>query len=322
MKEGKEEMDIDDINELNLYSQNDESNRKIRIQYRGLLEDLKGTNIIIKNVKTTDMLIEKIATGDKLYKRVNRTQEATLDSQFLLASAEIGARQVESIKLAGENFDTEEWINKLLTVMGGRQDINIKQENNETVNLDLLNWEIIGKRAEPYFDKVPKIDNMIGPLSTEQKEKKTVVRHARENKNSVNLKKPQELRKEDIQQQENETTKNVVQISRILEKAGRVNLFEFIINPKSFSQTVENIFYLSFLIRDGKAFLDEDNDELIIERSDPPDEEDYMHGIKKKQFVLEIDYQTWKDIIETYDIKESMIPTRPKVVTNDSKWHG
>jgi len=44
--------------------------------------------------------------------------------------------------------------------MGGRQDINIKQENNETVNLNLLKWETIGIRVEPFFDKVPKIDNM------------------------------------------------------------------------------------------------------------------------------------------------------------------
>jgi len=314
MEEVREE-EVDDINELNLYSHDEESNRKIRIEYRGLLEE-------IKDVNSTDMLIEKISKGNKLYKMVNRTQEATLDSQFLLASAEIGAKQVESIKLAGENFDTEEWINKLLTIMGGRQDIDIKQENNETVNLNLLNWETIGIRAEPFFDKVPKIDNMIGPLSTEQKEKKTITRHARENKNSVNLKKPQELRKEDIKQQENETTKNVVQIYRILENVGRVNLFNFIINPESFSQTVENIFYLSFLIRDGKALLDEENGELIIERSDPPDENDYNMGIKKKQFVLEIDYDTWKDIVEVYDIRESMIPTRPRVETNNSKWYG
>ncbi|ORY23524.1 hypothetical protein LY90DRAFT_706867 [Neocallimastix californiae] len=177
-----------------------------------------------------------------------------------------------------------------------------------------LKWENIGIRAEPFFDRVPKIDNMIGPLSTEQKEKRSIVRHTRENKNSI--------RKEDIKEQENETTKNVFQIGEILEQKGQVNLFEFIVNPDSFSQTVENIFYLSFLIRDGKALLDEKDGELIIERTDPPDEEDYLHGIKKKQFVLEIDENTWKEIIEVYDIKEPMIPTRPKVQMNNSKWYG
>lgn len=37
---------------------------------------------------------------------------------------------------------------------------------------------------------------------------------------------------------------------------GEVNLFKFIINPNDFAQSVENIFYLSFLIRDGKVALE------------------------------------------------------------------
>jgi len=297
-------MDDDNRNvKLNkFYSLSENENRKIRMKYRNHMEDLS-------NVNTPDGLIEKIDSVNELYQKVNRTQEATLDSQFLLESAEIGAKQAESIKLAGENFDTEDWINKLLTIMGGRQDIKQEDEDNEeNVNLRSLKWENIGIRVEPFFDRVPKIDNMIGPLSTEEKKRKNIVRGKRENKNSVNLKKPKEIRKEDIKEQENETTKNVVQIGEILEEKGQVNLFEFIVNPDSFSQTVENIFYLSFLIRD--------------ERTDPPDEEDYLHGIKKKQFVLEIDENTWKEIIEVYDIKEPMIPTRPKVQMNNSKWYG
>ncbi|KAL6608547.1 hypothetical protein LY90DRAFT_393245 [Neocallimastix californiae] len=311
-------MDDDNGNDkLNkFYSLSENENRKIRMKYRNHIEGLPDVN-------SPDKLIEIIESVDELYQKVNRTQEATLDSQFLLESAEIGAKQAESMKLAGENFDTEDWINKLLTIMGGRHDIKQEDEDNEeNVNLRSLKWENIGIRAEPFFDRVPKIDNMIGPLSTEQKEKRSIVRHTRENKNSVNLKKPQEIRKEDIKEQENETTKNVFQIGEILEQKGQVNLFEFIVNPDSFSQTVENIFYLSFLIRDGKALLDEKDGELIIERTDPPDEEDYLHGIKKKQFVLEIDENTWKEIIEVYDIKEPMIPTRPKVQMNNSKWYG
>lgn len=45
-----------------------------------------------------------------------------------------------------------------------------------------------------------------------------------------------------------------------------INLFKFIINPNDFGQSVENMFYLSFLIRDGKcAFeLDEKTREPMI----------------------------------------------------------
>ncbi|KAG1816966.1 hypothetical protein DFJ58DRAFT_673485 [Suillus subalutaceus] len=37
----------------------------------------------------------------------------------------------------------------------------------------------------------------------------------------------------------------------ILTKAGPTNLFRFIVNPASFGQSVENLYYMSFLIRDG-----------------------------------------------------------------------
>lgn len=54
-----------------------------------------------------------------------------------------------------------------------------------------------------------------------------------------------------------------------MRKIPPTNLFRIIINPHSFSQSVENMFYLSFLIRDGKVSLDidEDTGEPIIRES-------------------------------------------------------
>lgn len=43
-----------------------------------------------------------------------------------------------------------------------------------------------------------------------------------------------------------------------------MNLFRFIINPNDFGQSVENMFYLSFLIRDGKCALDFEDGEPNI----------------------------------------------------------
>lgn len=50
-----------------------------------------------------------------------------------------------------------------------------------------------------------------------------------------------------------------------MEQNGPVNLFRFVTNPNDFAQSVENLFYLSFLIRDGECALEiEEDGEPVI----------------------------------------------------------
>ena len=65
-----------------------------------------------------------------------------------------------------------------------------------------------------------------------------------------------QLTEDEIRKSENETTKHVKHVYGCLKAAnGPVNYFVFVTNPKSFSQTIENIFYVAFLVRDGRATL-------------------------------------------------------------------
>ena len=41
---------------------------------------------------------------------------------------------------------------------------------------------------------------------------------------------------------------------------GGVSLFHFTVNPKSFGQTVENLFYVPFLMKDGLVGIEFDSD--------------------------------------------------------------
>lgn len=102
------------------------------------------------------------------------------------------------------------------------------------------------------------------------------------------------------------------QIKDILEATGPINLFQFIVNPHDFAQSVENLFYVSFLIRDGECAFEitEEGDPMISQSNfctgihaeqdwkpvlcEQPTLEDRMQGVQRQQIVMEFDMATWK----------------------------
>ncbi|GJJ12606.1 hypothetical protein Clacol_006849 [Clathrus columnatus] len=310
--------------------QNPKEKRQIRRDLRKLLEEANEQKANIKNIRLSD-IHEGIAKGNSLFHRVKLlpslvkdTSEATLDSKFLMIASDMGAAKAKAMKNDGGGFDVDDFVAKLVTFMGGRT-VGTRARNDEDFvvdddddddddsNGDMLNWERIGRLAMSKTRKVPVIGFMLGPLSAEQKQRKKVTRVKFEKSKEVE-RAPQQLTEEDIQRSENETTKNVKMLSDLLEEQGRTNLFHFITNPHDFGQTVENLFYLSFLIREGTCALefDEETEEPIIFLCDKPTPEDYNEGIRRQQIIMELDMATWKRAIEVFKITEPIIKHRQR----------
>jgi non-structural maintenance of chromosomes element 4 len=98
---------------------------------------------------------------------------------------------------------------------------------------------------------------------------------------------------------------------------GAVPLFQFCVNPKSFGQTVENLFYVSFLVKEGKAWLGYDargmptigvaEERTLAERQSQ----------QKNQSVFTISFDIWETVSESFGIDKCIIPHRSDQVYDD-----
>ena len=123
-----------------------------------------------------------------------------------------------------------------------------------------------------------------------------------------------------------------------------VSLFDFVVNPTSFGQTVENLFYISFLIREGnaKVLADDYGLPLLGKRglnlkvcrqptnhgpvpSEPHTvQEQREKHVQKHQAVFSLDWPTWRKLIRAFDIKQPLIPHRVSEETTvlAGGWYG
>ncbi|KAL7898359.1 Nse4 C-terminal domain-containing protein [Trichoderma sp. SZMC 28014] len=212
---------------------------------------------------------------------------------------------------------------------------------------DMMNWAHLGHFAcLPYVRRPALPGFLLGPLSVEKKARKAAKRSAPFRPNSLTETRPEILNVDDLAKKENDLTvicgKILQQLQNIqvdaqetvadlitdnmkedektrlmheygLRSTGGIDLMRFVVNPKSFGQTIENLFYVSFLIRDGRVEIDFDEDGLPalapVDR-EGDDAGAIRQSTSKHQAILSMDMETWQDIIDTLGLKEPMIQHR------------
>lgn len=177
---------------------------------------------------------------------------------------------------------------------GGHDDED--EDDDDQDPTEVLDWAHLGTHAcFPYNLRPPAPSFLLGPLSVQKKVRAQTQRRARQRKDStIKEVRPEALTERDLQTNENNALTTLCQnIKKILDdhcatamaavdalgelddnqvlaemKRHRItptsgpSLFDFAINPHSFGQTVENIFYISFLIKEGNIGLEMDDNGL------------------------------------------------------------
>lgn len=165
-----------------------------------------------------------------------------------------------------------------------------------------LDWEVLGRHAcFPYNSRPACPSFLLGPLSVEKKVRKQTRRTARQLKDA-NAKeaRPEALTRADLSQSDENGLTAVCtrirqhlqgHINRVMKKASQTFssneelnsqrgrawlkkhrltklqgplLFDYVVNPQSFGQTVENLFYISFLIKEGHVGISADEEGMPV----------------------------------------------------------
>lgn len=161
-----------------------------------------------------------------------------------------------------------------------------------------LDWELLGRHAcFPSNSRPPVPSFLLGPLSVQKKQRTQTQRRARADNAASKESRPQALTREELDTSDDKSLTAICNklhshLKRLCADGGRAlrqagidceeklrtpegqavlneynitvqggpNLFKYAINPHSFGQTVENLFYVSFLIKEGTCGIYYDDD--------------------------------------------------------------
>ncbi|XP_059537778.1 EP300-interacting inhibitor of differentiation 3 [Myotis daubentonii] len=296
----------------------EEKCRNIRRQYRQLIYNVQQNREDIVNT-ASDSLTEALEEANVLFDGVSRTREAALDAQFLVLASDLGKEKAKQLNSDMSFFNQVAFCDFLFIFVGlnWMEDDERDALNGCDDNIVLSFWETVHKEATSWISQAETFHFLFGSFKSESSApKRRPGHHKKAPRVEENVDMPAKLRRLDLSSNHEGTEKEVERILGLLQTYFRkypdtpVSYFEFVIDPNSFSRTVENIFYVSFIIRDGFARIRLDQDRLPIlepinvnqvgEENDPS-----SHG--RKQGVISLSLQDWKNIVATFEISEAMI---------------
>jgi len=253
-------------------------------------------------------VFEEVTTkNNMLFAQVNFPREAVQDADNLALITEYTQAQADALQSATSWIDEDRFLSLLRRK--GMQDPNHPQK---------FSWAALGGAVGCCYRAVPSVGFMYGPIARPPKEVKARQRREKFVETAEAVVPEQE--KEAAQKQTDITAQRHDDLEKRLKKSffppgvdpkeasEKLPFLNFICQPKSFTQTVENIFDLSFAVREGNVGLELDEDGLpVITQTKPPEEANH---ISRKQVIISLSPKDLAEIAEAFEDGSGWAPAR------------
>ncbi|CAL5437820.1 unnamed protein product [Camellia sinensis] len=280
--------------------------RLIRSQYLKIIHVIREKRDDISSVDSNKF--QSIMTQvEDLHKHVQKPREQVADGEALM---NLSGTLLTSVKShIGGGVTPSDFISCLLrdfTKVQGRKGTS----DFEAAHKNSILWKEIGFAVSPIFKNFRGCCTMLGPMQTEVKQRNVAVYRKRAKQTESSQ--PQQLGNTGAEEKRTDTDENMLTMFDILKSKRRVKLESLILNRKSFAQTVENLFALSFLVKDGRVIMavDEKGSHLVSP-TNAADAPSVMLGkVAYSHFVFRYDFKDWKLMMDFLAVGEELMPHR------------
>ena len=245
---------------------------------------------------------------------VKRTREQAVDAELMCTLVDYGVQLSKKLGPEGAAaFAPSEFTTRLCAMYVRGWDPQLQA----TIDRSSFDWRGFGSSVSRRFQtpRVPPFMN--GVLDSEVKKRKKIVKKRAGISNGPVVS-PEEV---DVTFNEQQTDHAMKRMLKIVKKRRERNpdeplhVDELVTNQKSFSQFVENIFTLSFSVKDGELGFEHRGDAadychpVVVKRGKPEG-----GNVGRSTFVLHLDLKGWRELVKSNNVKVGAIPHRDEHV--------
>jgi len=295
-----------------------EERKILQKSYKGLYDQTVDLQDVELQDLDRDEFKRIVKTSNRLFKKVDGTQEALLDAKVFKNLTRISKNLIEQVSTATK-FSVLDFADKLITYF------NVDTQNNEGIFSH--HFQKLGKENQHVATSTPYIRFLYGSL--EREENTVIIEKKKERQKKVRGDEAglatqtmiddgtgnsaEEVSGSSLTEMLVESTMQQLKINFENNEREPISYFNFILDPSSFGNSVENMFHVSFLIKEGRAkMIIDDDDDLPKIRPINPKKDGSKDGKNqgpdcKNQSILALTYKDWEELCDAFNVQEAMI---------------
>lgn len=264
----------------------------------------RNEHLDVNDLRTLEEVMKEGNTAvleTSLYEKMENQEEIFFDSEAINISSKILTQCTKSLTQNISSYNHIDFSTKILHHM-------LKLPDTLLENQD---WSVLETEITKYIKRVPEYTTLLGSLAP--LEKKVVNRKVMVSKAQAVMKSPENVviankDEESIEETVDKIKKFIKYYYKNNEKP--LDFFRLILHPNDFGKTIENMLYVSFLVRDGIIKLVKDDTGILVIQLCSKE-----MVLKRKQAGTHVDIQNvmfinmeqWKVVKDVYKLERPML---------------